>query len=131
MTYHFRTCPDCDDRAYDVAAKLASEAHRGEHRAIRAREIERDLDFGGGDGRRAREIVEHLRAVHRAPICSTATNGAPGFFWPTSREDTEHTSAAFRSRLGKMQATLRGFEAGRDELWPAQDDLFGRGVSRG
>jgi len=66
------------------------------------------------DARSIRALIQHLRADHCAPICSTP---ADGFWYARTREDVERTVAQIRSRVIELEKTSAGILAGGDWLF--------------
>lgn len=88
---------------------------RGPRRAIKAKNLAEALGLDDPEGRQVREMINRIRLAGE-PICSeTGTN--PGFFWPLSGQETEHTLATLISRENKIREVRRGFQRGRERYF--------------
>jgi hypothetical protein len=66
------------------------------------------------DPRRARSLVNHVRSFHRAPICSTPSDG---YWFARSAADIERAVAQMRSRVVEIEAAARGLELAGEEYF--------------
>lgn len=79
--------------------------HRGIERAVTAAQIGEELEI---DERKVRFIIRELR-LHGFPVAATPKDG---FFWPETKEDTEHTHEYLWSLVNRIREVAVAFDTG-------------------